>query len=513
MKQRLIYFITYLTVITKITLSQNPGDSLFNTSVVHDINIVFSQPGWWDSLMHYKQHADSFNLSTQPMMGDIIIDGTLIDSIGVKLKGNSSYGYPGQKKSIKIEFNEYVSGKKYDGLKTIILNNNTLDPTMMREKLALDFLNKKGLAAPRCTYAKVSYNGQYVGLYKLVESIDKTFLKTHYGNKGGNLFKGDPGGSLGWIDNNPSSYYASYELHTNTTANDWSDLVNFIDKVNNTPVSEFYDTLENNLNTNSFIGQWAARNLFVDLDAYFHAPHNYYLYHNTATNKFEWNTWDVSVSFGFYPFWSEDSTVNTDILMSNGGQLTQRMLDNSTYKTQYLNTICEYLDYFNDSVLFQQIDSIAAVIYPYFVAEPDSNQMFQEGMFYATIDTMTIPTGIGDIPGLKRFIVNRRNNVLNQLAAIPFTCTNGISEIKNSYRGILVYPNPFSSETTLRVNADLKNATFTICNTLGQQVKQITNCQGSKVKIERGNLQSGMYYVQLIQDNKIIATTKLVITD
>ena len=179
MKKHLHYFIALLAINTQLVFSQNPGDTIFSSSQIHNINITFSQPDFWDSLMHYKQHADSFNLSTQSMMGNIYVDGTLIDSVGVTLKGNSSYGYPGRKKSIKVVFNQYIKGKKLEGLTLINFNNNTLDPTMMREKLLLDFMNKKGLPAPRCTYAKVSYNGQYVGLYKMIEQVDKEFIKTH----------------------------------------------------------------------------------------------------------------------------------------------------------------------------------------------------------------------------------------------------------------------------------------------------------------------------------------------
>lgn len=486
------------------SFGQNPGDIIFQSPVIHDINITFSQPNWWDSLMYYKMHADSFNLSTQSMMGNVTIDGTLIDSIGVKLKGNSSFGYPGQKKPIKIELNEYVSGKAYDGLKTLNLNNNMLDPTMMREKLALDFLNKKGLPAPRCTYARVFYNGQYVGLYKLVEQIDKTFLKTHFGNKGGNLYKGDPGGSLMWLGNSQPSYYGGYELKTNTIANDWSDLVNFIDNINNTPDADFYDSLENNLNTNSFIKQWAARNLFVDLDAYFYAPHNYYLYHNTTTDKFEWNTWDVSVSFGFYPYLSEDSTTKASLLISStNSPLTQRMLTNSTYKTAYLNTICEYLDYFNDS-MFSQIDSIADLIYPAIVAEPDSNQMFPDQMFYATIDTMTIQTQIGDIPGLKRFITNRRAFVLNELASLAFTCTNGVNDAPDPDFSIVVYPNPFTNNTTINYQLNTNSKVeVTLTDVLGKTIVLYTNPDQAvgkhEVSINATDLQlaKGMYFVKL----------------
>ena len=449
---------------------QSPGDTLFGSSHVHNINITFAQPNFWDSLMYYKQHADSFNLSTSSMLGDIYFDGTLIDSVGVKLKGNSSFGFPGRKKPIKVSFNQYVKGKKLEGLTTIDLNNNMLDPTMMREKLLLDFMNKKGLPAPRCTYARVSYNGQYVGLYKMVEPIDKAFIKTHFGEWKGNLFKGDPQGTLNWIDNNPASYYPYYELHSNNTPNNWIDVVNLIDNINNTPSANFYDTLEGNLNTAPCIQQWAARNLFVDLDGYFHAPHNYYLYHDSLSNKFEWITWDVSVSFGFYPYWKEDSTEHISLLHANG-ILAQRMLSNPIYKTAYLNSICDYLDYLDTAVMNPMIDSIANRIYPDFVAEPDSNQMFPEQALFWTCDTMTIHTPIGDIPGLKRFIVNRRNNVLAELASLPFICTNGINE-NESLDEILVYPNPSRGKFEVKSQKSKINR-LEIYNVMGECIYQL----------------------------------------
>jgi hypothetical protein len=506
------YLFISLLIVSQSVPAQTPGDALFNSSIIHDINITFSQANYWDSLMYYKLYSDSFNLSTQAMLGNVIIDGTPIDSVGISLKGNSSFGYPGQKKPVKIKLNEYVSGQKFDGLKTLNLNNNMLDPTMMREKLLLDFMNKKGLPAPRCTYARVSYNGQYVGLYKLVEQIDKTLLNTHFGNNGGNLFKGDPLGTLNWIDNQESSYHPYYELHTNTTANNWSDLVNFIDNVNNTAQSDFYDTLETNLNTTSCIQQWAARNLFADLDGYFHSPHNYYLYHNTLTNKFEWCTWDVSVAFGFYPMWFGDSTEKVSLLFASS-ILSQRMLSDTSYKTTYLNTVCDYLDYFDTTVLGPIIDSLANRIYPDFALEPDSNQMFPEQALFWTCDTLNVNTPVGRIPALKKFITNRRNYVLNELAALPFTCSIGINEFPETAFDLQLYPNPFSSQTTLQTNQFLKDACCTVYNIYGQQVKQIKNISGQSLMLFRGELASGLYFFWLSEGNKIRAAGKLMITD
>ncbi len=76
-----------------------------------------------------------------------------------------------------------------------------------------------------------------------------------------------------------------------------------------------------------------------------------------------------------------------------------------------------------------------------------------------------------------------------------------------------IYPNPFSCSTTLRTGKLLKNATLTVYNCSGQRVKQIKNISGQTVTLMRDNLPSGLYFIQLTQDNTTIIVDKLVIAD
>lgn len=88
----------------------------------------------------------------------------------------------------------------------------------------------------------------------------------------------------------------------------------------------------------------------------------------------------------------------------------------------------------------------------------------------------------------------------------------GISENKFS-SAISVYPNPFSSETTLQTDKFFKDATLTVYSSFGQRVKQINNISGQSIILHRDNLSSGLYFIHLTQDNKTFSTDKLVITD
>lgn len=76
-----------------------------------------------------------------------------------------------------------------------------------------------------------------------------------------------------------------------------------------------------------------------------------------------------------------------------------------------------------------------------------------------------------------------------------------------------VCPNPFSSSTIIKSGYPVKNATLTIYNLYGQSVKQMDNLSGQTIVFQRDNLPSGIYFLRLTQDNKVIATNKIVITD
>lgn len=88
----------------------------------------------------------------------------------------------------------------------------------------------------------------------------------------------------------------------------------------------------------------------------------------------------------------------------------------------------------------------------------------------------------------------------------------GLNEI-NPANHFQCFPNPFSVLTTLQTDIFLTDATLKIYNSSGQQVKQINDISGKIITIHRDNLSSGLYFLKLMQGNKILITNKFVITD
>lgn len=94
----------------------------------------------------------------------------------------------------------------------------------------------------------------------------------------------------------------------------------------------------------------------------------------------------------------------------------------------------------------------------------------------------------------------------------PLCINTGIEGLSNT-SDISIYPNPFSTQTTLLSNKVLKDATLNIYNSLGQELKRVKNISGQTITINRNNLPSGLYYLQLKQDNQAIVNSKIIITD
>ena len=498
--KRLLLLSSCFLLTTRLLFSQNPGDNIFKSSNIHTINISITQQNWWDSLQYYFNDG-----GTQYMTCSVTFDSLQFDSVGIRLKGNSSYAHVGTKKPIKLDLDRFISGQKIDGMSKINLNNGYLDPTMLREKLMLDFLNKEGLPAPRSTYARVSYNGKYCGLFEIIEQVDKPFVKTHFGNKDGNLFKGDPNGTLEWKGSSQDSYSKDYELKTNDSINNWSDLVSFIQTINSSqPV--FASEIKNKFDVSPYLKMWAVNNLFVNIDAYYYIAHNYYIYHNTSSDRFEWITWDVSLTFGVFPVWSETKINNLDLIylpqLSNTRPLSKNLLDNDEFRYEYLSDVCHYLyNNFTPSYLFPKIDSLADRIRTNIYAEPDSNRAYTLEEFEKNLGYGSVNGGFiwGEIPGLKSFIVNRRQEAINQLCEKEWSCAaNSISN-----EGIIaIYPNPTAIKVTLGFDLVEDDAlvSYSIVDMAGREmiaetVKLPPNTNSHEVNIEK--LRPGIYILKV----------------
>ncbi|MBC7775286.1 MAG: CotH kinase family protein [Phycisphaerae bacterium] len=493
----ILLLVSALLIFSPTVRSQTAGDAFFADNQIHEIRFNFSQPGFLDSL------KTNYTLD-QYMRCDLEVDGVAYPSCGVKYKGNSSYNNQGKKKPFRIDFEEYVDSQEVDGLEKLVLNNAFKDPTLLREKLMLDFLNDHGIAAPRASFARLYLNGYYWGLYSVVEDVNKTFLKDRFENKGGNLFKGDPHGTLTWKGADPSLYMADYELKTNETENDWSDLVQLLNALNNTPSAQLADSLDQHLNLDSWFSYWAAHNLFVNLDSYIGSGHNYFLYHNKDTDKFEWTTWDVNEAFGNFNMGLSLANLKTLAIgyipnPANQRPMMNRLWQDPSLQKRLADRLCALLDDFDNAHLDARIDALANLIRPAVQADTlkfYSNTLFEQNLSQ-DVNIGGGPGG-GNIAGLKAFVTARHNSLEQQLAG--FGCS--LSGVSNAFDGtqIKLSPNPFGENLSLSYSSEKEETLLlTWANLSGQTVLTET------LQVQKGMnewqpalpIMTGMYFLTI----------------
>ena len=100
----------------------------------------------------------------------------------------------------------------------------------------------------------------------------------------------------------------------------------------------------------------------------------------------------------------------------------------------------------------------------------------------------------------------------NFIDDIKLTNTSGVVENYHN-QSVNIYPNPFNIETNLISTIAFKEAVLTLYNSLGNEIKKIKNISGASFSLQRDNLPSGLYYLQIKQDNIILTSNKLIIND
>ena len=119
----------------------------------------------------------------------VVIDGVDMGQVGIRKKGflgSQSDSRP----SLKVKLNYLDKDAEIDGFKTLTLNNNQQDFAQVSQFLGYRIFNSVGSPAPRCALAKVTLNGENLGVYSHVESGKKPLVKRSFGSSEGTLYEG-----------------------------------------------------------------------------------------------------------------------------------------------------------------------------------------------------------------------------------------------------------------------------------------------------------------------------------
>ncbi len=181
------YFGESLGITASSSTDLSYATTLFDDSMVHTIDIEIAESDW--NNLQENAADEEYQLCT------ITVDGETLDNVAIRPKGNSSLSSvvssDSERYSFKIDFDKYSDGLTYHGLDKLNLNNIISDNTYLKEYLSYDMMAYMGVSAPLTSFAKVSVNGEYFGLYLAVEGVEEAFAQRNYGSDVGNIYKPD----------------------------------------------------------------------------------------------------------------------------------------------------------------------------------------------------------------------------------------------------------------------------------------------------------------------------------
>jgi len=396
-----------------------PNEPVFDSSVVARVDVTINP----DTLQWIYENVES---DIEFHAGFNFNNGTIdetVDDIGFRLRGNTSrYS---QKKSFKISFNTFQSGRKFYGMEKLNLNGEHNDPSIIRSRICWDWLRAFGVAAPRSTHAEVYINGNYYGLYTMVEHVDEEFVESRFDNKEGNLYMCLWPADLNYLGSDPDLYKLTngsrkvYELKTNTGPDDYSDLAQFINVLNNTPLENLECELYKIFNLNNYLKIMAIDVITGNWDGYIYNKNNFYLYHNTETDKFEYIPYDLDNTLGID--WLDRDWGTRDIYdweqhSPEVRPLYTRLLEVPEIRDRYSFYMKQLLDMLADEdSLFANIDQIRNLISPSVVNDPF--YPLDYGYSYTDFLNSYNQALDGHVDyGLKPYIQTRKASALQQLS-------------------------------------------------------------------------------------------------
>ena len=287
------------------------------------------------------------------MAADFIFDDgntrDTVPTVGLRLRGNTSLH--AQKKSFKISFNEYVPGRRYEGVKKVNLRGSHNDPSCIGEKIWFEIAESAGDPERRASFVRLYINDEYRGLYTNLEEVDKEWLERAYADAdSGNLYKCTWPADLQYLGPQQSAYTSilnnpaerAYDLVTNDATNYYAGFINMV-RILNLPTTTpaYRDTLEKVLDVESVLRGFALNIATGHWDDYFYNKNNYYLYEHPVTGRFSFFSFDTDNTMGI-DWLSRDWSTRNALSWQKGDPprpLATQLMDIPAYKQRFVDIL------------------------------------------------------------------------------------------------------------------------------------------------------------------------------
>jgi hypothetical protein len=320
----------------------DPTAGFFNDDVIQEVRLTLNSKDWTSLKINF---GDNTYYPCQ-----LTWNGISLKNVGIRSRGNGSRS--GTKPGLRVDADHYAPGQRFlTVMKSFVLRNNTQDASNMHERLAMKLLALMGFAVPREAFARLYVNNQFVGLYTIVESIDKPFLKRTMEENDGYLYEydydsGDDPYHFEYRGSDPALYSPKpFKPSTHEKDPDPKPIEAMIRIINQTPDSDFVRRMSDYLDLNRFMWYVGAENFLGEKDGMLgdFAINNFYMYRLEHTTRSVLIPWDRSQSFTGGPDFSIWHNI-FDIPTQSRNRLMDRAVNFNNLRDVYLDALLRAAD-------------------------------------------------------------------------------------------------------------------------------------------------------------------------
>ena len=428
-----------LTTIAAVVLvsadEAEPSDVFWNDLKVHRFHLEMSEAEWeaMKALDPHKGLAPAERLkkingeqrelhrSRFPWAeGSLTINGQHLNGIGARYKGNASFNLMrgSLKRNMKIKLDWANKDQNYNSVETLNLNAGGLDPSKLRDAFSYWLFREAGVPAPRTTFAEMTltipgrYEKEHLGLYTIVEQVNKSFLKDRFGSKKGLLMKPEGIASVEYHGDDWRFYAHLYRPDNQPSLAQSMRVMDFANVVNLSNAKQFRDSISSYLDIDGFLRFIAVNALIVNLDTLLAMPQNYYLHLSKDTNKFVFFPWDLDISFAGWPLGGKPADQMKLSLVhphsSDAHKLIDRLLAMESVKLRYDKIISQLVEgIFSKEQLIKKFEKLERTIL-------DSRERDTAAIESRNERGYPAPRGYQP-PGIREFIDKRTSSIKRQL--------------------------------------------------------------------------------------------------
>jgi spore coat protein CotH len=277
------------------------------------------------------------------------VDGRVLAKAAIRKKGFFGSMDP-DRPSLKVKL-DAAGQKLMGGLEKLTLNNNKQDRSLASQFLAYRLFAAAGLPAPRSSLALVSVNGQSLGVYTHLESVDEPFLRARFGSDTGHLYEGVF----------PTDFFedriARFE-GKQKGQDDREDLRQIANILAN-PGADYVTRLAQHIDLEQFVKFWAIESLLGFWDGYANNQNNYYLYHDPRDDRFRFIPWgaDMTLAPPFFPGQGGKKSIYAK------GQLAWQLNQDPQFRQKYHDTLLQVLETtWKEEPLLAELDRIQELV-------------------------------------------------------------------------------------------------------------------------------------------------------